>query len=241
MGNIAFKFNFCDGKDKKTDFGFKRLCSENFITYNIEKRKADWCSHSKCPCRKWYNGEISYNQLEEIWGSGSICGESNLLTEWIAYAEYDTRNNEWIGRSIRKAEEGSLCVLTAVKPNMDEKSRKIFAVFIIDEVYEGDEEQCGYVVASEKYRMELSVAETNYFNFWNYYRNENTHKQRWGQGVFRYLSDEQSAQILKKLVEIKSSTNEYELAKEMLIKFCNSKNIDVNDISVPLGANIIRS
>lgn len=235
---IAFKFNYCNGREDVKGFGFKGVCSESFIRSNIEVRKASWCSHWECPCRKWYDGKITYEELNEIWEADGICNESSLLTEWRAYAEYD--NGSWRARPIRRAEIGDLCILTAVRPNMKEKDRKIFGVFLIDEVYEGDNENCGYVQAHSKYRVELNIAETNKYEFWDYYKNENKSKEtRWGQGVFRYLTDEMGAQILKSLVEIKKGTKDGELVKEMFKEYCLNKGIDINKIPKENGANRI--
>ena len=52
-------------------------------------------------------------------------------------------------------------------------------------------------------------------NWYFAYQNENSASCRWGQGAFRYLYDEQSAQILKKLVEIKKGTIDEERTEEM--------------------------
>lgn len=234
-GNMAFKFNFCNGRNQKTDFGFKRLCTEEYIKYNIEKRKADWCSHPECYCRRWYNGQISYEELETIWGQDGICAESRLLNGWVASAEYNT--DDWTGRTIKNVEYGGLCILTAVKPNMDEKSRKIFGLFIIDEIYEGSKAECGHVKAHIDHRVELSVAETNNFNFWDFYKNENSPNCKWGQGAFRYLYDEQAAQVLKKLAEIKKGTIDEDRVDSMFKQFCKSREIDICNISEPCGAN----
>ena len=233
---MAFKFNYCNGRIEKTDFGFKRLCSEDFIKYNIEKRKADWCSHPECSCRQWYNGEISYKKLETIWNKDGICGEADLLTDWTPSAEYTTSTDDWRGRTIKNAELGGVCILTAVRPNMDEEARKIFGVFIIDDIYEGYIEKCGYVKAHIDSKIELSVVETNNFNFWDFYRNENSPKCKWGQGAFRYLYDEQSAQILKKLAEIKKGTIDEARTENLLKLFCKSRGIDTSRISEPCGA-----
>lgn len=237
---IAFKFNYCNGRENIKGFGFKGLCSQEFIKMNIEKKKASWCSHYECSCTEWYKGKVTYEELEEIYEKSGICNESRLLIDWTAYAEYDNKNGSWRARAIRQAEIGDLCLLTAIRPNMKEKDRKIFGVFLIGDVYEGDDENCGYVEADSKYRVELNIAETNNYEFWDYYKNTNRPKEtRWGQGAFRYITNEEGAQILKKLVEIKRGTKEIELVEEMLIKYCENKGINIDEISEPKGANKI--
>lgn len=223
--NIAFKLNYCNGQlaQDKLHFGFRTVCTEGVIEYNIVQKRADWCSHPLCPCAQFYDNQMSYQELLEIARKeNGVCMESRLLSEWIAYAEYSHDRNDigrFIPRPIRSTRPGSLAVLTTVKPNMNEANRKIFAVFLIDEVFEGDDTNCGYVAAHPRYRMELSLKDANGLNFWNFYQNENSSKPKWSQGVFRYLYDCQAEKILETICAIKAGTNDGALAREMLQRF----------------------
>lgn len=223
--NIAFKLNYCNGQlaQDKLHFGFRAICTPGVIEYNITKKKADWCSHPLCPCAQFYSGQISYQELERIAREDNgVCMESRLLSEWTAYAEYSHDREDiekFIPRPVRSTRPGSLAVLTTVKPNMDEANRKIFAVFLIDEVFEGDEIECGYVTAHPQYRLELSLKDANELSFWDFYKNQNSDKPKWGQGVFRYLFDSQAEKILQKICSIKSGTPDGILAEEMLQQF----------------------
>ena len=176
---------------------------------------------------------------------GSVCYESSMLNSWIALAGWDN-NGEHAGRrrTIRNAEIGSLAVLTLVTPNDEESNRRIFALFIIDEYFEGgigdDGEDCeGFVACTTKYKLNFTKKETNDLRFWNFYSNENTSQCRWGSGLFRYLSDEQSAQILKQAVEVKKGTSEEECAKEIFHTYCEEHGLIVSEIQEPSGAKNI--
>lgn len=222
--NMAFKVNYCNGRtdpDDKRHFGFRGLCSPGVIEYNIKKRNAHWCSNPACGCRQFFDGVISYEELQELAGSeDGMCMESRLLRTWTAYAEYSHAGETWEARTIRNTEVGSLAVLTTVRPQMDERNRKIFAAFLIDDVFEGDEEYCGEVTAHPTYRIELTLGEANTLNFWDFYENENTTEARWGHGVFRYLYDSCAARILKEIAAVKKGTSEEALAAEMYRYYC---------------------
>lgn len=221
--NLAFKFNYCNGRidpDDKRTFGFSGVCSKDFISYNIEKRKADWCSNPLCPCMRFYKKEISYDELCDIWRQDGICTESKLLSDWTASAEYSyDKFYNATPRPIRNAEEGSLCILTAVRPRMNEQDRKIFGAFLIGDVFQGDDEYCGFVSAHEKYHLEFTLREANDLIFWDFYQNENTSDKRWGQGVFRYMNNDQAAAVLQRICQVKSGAKDELLAKEMLEKY----------------------
>lgn len=238
--NLAFKCTYNNGGKSKTSYGYKGVCTDGIIDYNIKKAKAEWCSNKDCKCRQYYDKKIKRTELDAFYKkNGSVCYESQMFTQWIAEAGID-HNGQRSGtpRRIVNSEEGSLAVLTTLSPNMPEEDRRIFALFIIDDYFEGDEENEGYVASESKYKIELTPGETNDLKFWDFYRNENSEECRWGSGLFRYLKDEQAAQILKKLTEIKSDTNEEELAKEILKKFCKLHGIDISKISEPDGARI---
>lgn len=241
-GNIAFKFNYCNGRigNDKNGFGFKNLCTEDFIRFNIQKRKATWCSDPQCPCRQFNDGRITYSQLRSIFEEQSdICVESNLLNNWVATAEYTLNNNgNWQARAIRHAKCGGLMVLTAVRPQMNEESRKIFGVALISEVFEGNEEEPGFVKADDTYRLEINLQEANDLNFWDFYKNENTDKCRWGQGMFRYITKLQAAQILKTVSKIKKDSLDEEKAAKMLEIYCEKYKLPAEKILAPNGARM---
>ena len=52
----------------------------------------------------------------------------------------------------------------------------IFGVFLVDEAYEGDNREEGYVTTTSKYKISLSLDEAKQMLFWNYYHNENAIK-----------------------------------------------------------------
>ena len=169
------------------------------IEYNIKKMKYEWCTHPRCDCYQYYNKKITYEQLKDIYKEeGSVCYESAMLNRWTASAGWDNKGkNGDRPRRIIGSEIGSLAVLTLVTPNSLEYERRIFALFLIDEYDEGNEEYEGYVASCSKYKLHFTRGETNDLQFWDYYVNENTHDCKWSSGLFRYLSDIQAAQDIE--------------------------------------------
>lgn len=241
--NMAFKCNFCNGGKTSTNYGFNGVCTEGVIEYNITKAKYDWCSQPRCACNQYYRREISYEQLLEIYKTeGSVCYESTMLNEWKALAGF---NNNGVrageARNIRNAEIGSLVILTLVTPQDTEYNRRIFAMFLIDDYYEGgfdDHEgmQEGFVACNSKYKLSFTRKETNELMFWNYYSNENTTECRWGSGLFRYFPNEQAAQVLKQAALLKTGTNQEHLAKKCLEHYCKMHLINISKIQAPSGS-----
>ncbi len=242
--NIAFKCNYCDGGSSKKVVGYRGVCSDDTIKHNINIAKHVWCSQPENMCNKYLKGEIS---REEVCGfyeatksefSKSVCYESQMLEIWIAGAGV-TQNGDEKGKpmSLRNAKANSLALLTTKLPNAEDKDRFIFAVFLIDENHEGDNRDEGYVGANPKYRMYLSLDEAKEVKFWDYYFNPNKpEKIVFGSGLHRYLTDIQSAQVLKRICELKRGTSEEEFSKEFFEHYCRIKGLDVTGIPIPDGA-----
>lgn len=218
--NLAFKINYCNGREDALDVkhvGFRGVCTPGVIEENITSLKRDWCSQPECSCRQFLDGKIKYPELQSRWDQDPICMESYLLIDWVAYAGSDRKN----GRTARKilyGEPGKLAVLTTQFPS-DPKNRKVFAVFIIDEIFSGDDDNCGWVGAHPDYRLELLSDEAIKINFNDYYKNE------WYSSLFRYMYDDSCAELLYKIMQIKKGTPDFELAKEMYHYYCQHNGI----------------
>lgn len=225
---VAIKCNFCNGGSDidKFHYGYNGVCSKDVIKHNIETARYDWCSHPRCACNRFNRGEITYEQLRQEYEKDrySICYESVMIDKWEASAGWD--HNGVRGERPRKmlgAEVGSLAVLTLVTPNSFENERRVFALFLIDEYFVGDDENEGYIASKSKHRLHFTRKETNDLRFWSFYENENTLDKRWGSGLYRYLSDEQSINILNQVIAVKAGTEDELLAKEIFDVFCKNR------------------
>lgn len=236
--NLAFKCNFCDGGASEDCVGFKGPCSDIQINYNIERAKHVWCS-TDSGCKKYYDLKIKREKLD----NGFLCYESRMLLDWKCCAGV-IRNGYDAGRpmKLRSVRKNSLAVMTTRDPGKQDYTRYIFGVFLIDEYFEGDERDEGYVTCHSKWRIELNPTEAHQILFWRYYYNENApEKMVFGSGLHRYLTDVEAAQILRDIVKVKRDESEKELAKEFLLHYCELHIINVNEIPEPGGALRLRN
>jgi hypothetical protein len=237
QANIAFKCNYCDGGKSDKQVGFQGVCSDEVIHNNIAIDKRTWCSSDDSTCLDYFNGDISREELDELCDEdGFVCYESQMLRDWRALAGI-VQNGDRKGERMKlhQIERNSLCILTTRNPRSKESDRYIFAVFLIDDIYEGDSENEGYVSSSSKYRLKLSPNEAQKMLLWNYHANQKKpEKATWSSGLHRYFNDDIAVQILSDIVELKRGTTDFELAEEFLNHLCEINGI--TEIKEPYGA-----
>lgn len=239
IGNVVFKYNFCDGGKSNEQIGFHGACSDDLIDYNIEKRKYVWCSAEDSPCNQYYHCEITRDELDEYCeDDGYICYESQLLRSWKAPTGY-FHNGDRSGKPItlKNAKTNKLCVLTTREPKSSESERLIFGVFLIDETCAGDNINEGYASNDSEFKLKLSPSEARSILYWNYHANDNQpSKPGWGTGLFRYICDLESAQILRDIAAIKKGKKDGELAEKLFKHYCQQNNLSADDIPEIYGA-----
>ena len=235
--NVAFKCNYCDGGRSASRVGFFGPCSVENINHNILVDKHEWCSKGS-KCKEFLEGKIVYSDIQEEFKNCSLCYESVMLQKWRAEAGIiGTGINKGKPMRMEKVQVNSLAVLTTRLPNSSEEDRFVFAAFLVDEAYEGDNREAGYVTTNSKWKIELTPEESSKILFWNYYRCPNaTDVIRFGSGLHRYLSDVQAAQILRDIAEVKTDIKEKEFAKEFFEEFCDRVGIDADNLSNNDGA-----
>ena len=187
----------------------------------------------------YYDGIINRKALDRYAEEdGFVCYESQMLRNWAAFAGFAlTKENNQRPMKLNKVQVNSLAILTTRVPYAPEKDRFVFGVFLVDEAYEGDNREEGYVTTSSKYKLSLSLEEAKKILFWNYYHNENApEKAAWGQGLHRYITDVQAACILRDIAQIKANTSEQKLAIEFLDYFCNINGLDKDELPELDGA-----
>lgn len=236
--NIAFKCNYCNGGCNDNGIGYLCACSDEMIDYNIEVARHNWCCDEHSPCKQYYDGIITRKELDKISeDDGFVCYESQMLRNWTAFAGFAlTKENNQRPMKLNKVQVNSLAILTTREPYALEKDRFIFGVFLVDEAYEGDNRDEGYVTTSSKYKLKLTQEEGKKVLFWNYYHNEKApEKVTWGQGLHRYISDVQAASMLKDIVTVKRGTDDEKLALDFLNRFCEINRIDISELPVLEG------
>lgn len=236
--NIAFKCNYCDGGKSLSSVGFNGVCSEEIIRYNIEVEQHTWCCSEDCACFEHLYGNLTRKKLEsELNSGGFVCYESQMLRDWTAMAGVVQRG-ERKGQpmKLKNVQPNSLCILTTRMPYSNEAERIIFAVFLIDDTYDGDDQEEGFVSTQSKFKLSLSQKEAEKMLFWRYHANDNNpEKEAWSSGLHRYLSDAQAIQILRDIAEIKKGTKDEALSSEFLTTFCKIVGVDVDEVGEPNG------
>ena len=224
--SLAFKYNLCDGGCSETKLGFDGVCSDECIKNNIKNASRAWCS--KSPCNDYYSGKKTREEIDKAYNDGAFfCYESRLMKDWKASVGVDDNGRP---RRLGSNVINGLAVITSVDSSRDENNRFIFAVFLIRSQEYGDDFQEGSVSASDgknkEYCITLSREEAKKMKFWNYYSNPNKpEKIIWGTGLYRFISFERSARILKDIVDIKTDEEEKKKAAELLEEFCNLHDI----------------
>ena len=233
--NIVFKCNYCDGGASENQIGFAGVCSEKTIKYNIEVKNRAWCSHENCRCRQYYDGDLSYADLCK---DDFLCYESRMLIDWKASAGTDNNGeNSGRRRRLNNVQQNSLCALTTVDFEKTEETRFVFGVFLVDDMYEGDDYEEGYVTTESKYKLMLTPKEARKILFWNYHKNAKDEKRAvWASGLYRYVNDTVSAQMLRDIAKLKVGTADEKLAKEFLEYYCKVNKIDLDNLPEPDGA-----
>ena len=94
----------------------------------------------------------------------------------------------------------------------------------------------GYIPAHSKYRLQLTEQESNQLLFWEYYVNEKSpQKMTWNSGKHRYFDNTWMAQILLRIVSLKTDPKEKEIANQFFKYFCKRNNITAQELPKPNG------
>ena len=201
--NVAIKCNYCDGGRSDQTFGYKGLCSDEVLHQNVSVIKRPWCSSAECECKKYTLGEIDRTELERMNRNGKfICYESRLLKDWVASVgrvQREKRTDK--PKKTVSTRVNRICILTTKQPAELEQERKVFAAFLISEVENGDEAE-GNMHAHLDYRIELTAEEAEHVHFWEFHKNKTKMEMPfWGSGLTRNLTDAQSINIMKAMME----------------------------------------
>ena len=213
---IAFKLNYCDGGRDKDHVGFQGLCSYENMYYNIFEARPPrrWCSNRRCDCRKYLDERITWRDLHKKVRDGYFpCMDSAALIDWCM--SVGLTSDGATTKKIRQGEENHLCIFTTREPETSEEDRFIFAMFIMHEIFPGDDEESGFVRADDYWRLEFRPREAVKLKYWDFYQNKDG-STLWGSELIRYFDDTTAVKFLERAVEVKRGTPEKDFAKEFL-------------------------
>jgi len=213
--NIAFKCTYNDGGQAEQIIGFAGTCTAQTIISNVKAGGGRWCSAGDNECRAYF--ERGFRGRRPV----NPCYESELFTEWCFGSGVDnTADRHGIPRHPHRTGDGKIAFLTTRLPGSVEDERRIIGLFKIDSMERPFET---IVYADERLRIRLpkDVAEQLYF--WDYYRNSNTPEAKWGNGLFRYLSDGLAARILDDVMTALEDSELKRIAAEMRAEIWGAK------------------
>ena len=217
--NLAIKFNYCDGGQFDDNMGYCGICSPSQMDYNVNKQRNNKiCNSPECVCKKFLFGEIQEEDFKKIVDSNTfICNERDLLKNWRIKID---------SSKLAGILQDSLVIMTTKFKSTDEKDRFVFAVFMTaGTLKEGESE---FIVADEKYRIELKKSEAVKIKFWNHHTQTGKTKNNWGTTSFKLLTPEDSASILKEILETKIGTDEENTARDLYEHFAEINDLDLN-------------
>ena len=146
-----------------------------------------------------------------------ICNEKDLLKNWRIKID---------SSKLAGILQDSLVILTTKFKSTDEKDRFVFAVFMTAGTLKDGESE--FIVADEKYRIELKKSEAVKIKFWNHHTQTGKTKNNWGTTSFKPLTPEDSASILKEILDIKIGTDEENIARDLYEHFSEINDLDLN-------------
>ena len=217
--NLAIKFNYCDGGQFDDNMGYCGICSPSQMDYNVNKQRNNKiCNSPECVCKKFLFGEIQEEDFKKIVDSNMfICNEKDLLKNWRIKID---------SSKLAGILQDSLVILTTKFKSTDEKDRFVFAVFMTAGTLKDGESE--FIVADEKYRIELKKSEAVKIKFWNHHTQTGKTKNNWGTTSFKPLTPEDSASILKEILDIKIGTDEENIARDLYEHFSEINDLDLN-------------
>ena len=164
--------------------------------------------------------------------------QNRIFSEWKVFSGLTkSGTNKGMPSKPIRLFPNSAVLLTALDSDKPEKDRRIIGVYMVDEDFIGKLCEDGYIPAHSKYRLQLTEQESNQLLFWEYYVNEKSpHKMTWNSGKHRYFNNAWMAQILFRIVSLKSNPKEREMAQQFLKYFCKKNNITTQELPKPNGA-----
>lgn len=189
MDNIAFKCTFNNGGNTFY-VGYNGTCSEEIIKYNVESRKV-WCSNSKCECKLYYDHGFKGDKPT------FPCMESKLIKEQC-FGAGSFHTGVKIGNKIKidseRTGKNKIAILTTRYPDQKEIERRVIGLFLIDHLSDDN----NLIFANPEYFILIPLEDASNLYFWDYYSICNG-KASWGTGLFRYLSDNTTVNLISDL------------------------------------------
>lgn len=164
--------------------------------------------------------------------------QENVFSEWKVFSGLSkTGLNKGKPSKAIRMYPNSAVLLTVKDSGMQEKDRRIIGVYMVEEGFIGKLADDGFIPAHPEHRLELTEEESNEMLFWEYYVNEKFPlKTTWNSGKHRYFNNIWMAQILLKIISMKTDPTEQAKASQFFDYFCKYNKISKQDLPKPNGS-----
>lgn len=112
----------------------------------------------------------------------------------------------------------SVCLITGLPEGGEEKDRRIFGAFAVNEEFLGEYCEDGIIQSHDTYKIALDDEES--LPFWEYFEHADCLPQ-WGKIPFKYVSNTSIRDILYDLTEALADTEQAEMLHEFYQYFCS--------------------
>ncbi|NLJ58384.1 MAG: malate synthase [Tissierellia bacterium] len=159
-----------------------------------------------------------------------------IFTEWKVFAgAIKSGANKGKPNKLVRTHQNTACIVTTRADDIDEKERRILAVYMVEETFVGRLCEDGYIPAHPQYRIRLTEQESKEILFWKYYiNNRYPDNMTWNSGRYRYFENIWMAQILRDIISLRSN-EEAEEARKFFEYFCIKNQIDEKELPAANG------
>lgn len=211
-------------KKKEEQEKIKRLEEEllqEFIVANQSKIEKTSHKRKKVPIKKYSNIALKKDMSEAILEeeAADILKEGRIS---ITFQDKKKEINQWLDQT-----KGTFGIITSVPLGENESARMISGIFMTTS-FHMESEDGGNIILNNQYKIALTLEEMKKIKFWEFYFNpEEPTAIKFSGEDYCYFSDNQAAQILLKIYEVKENEKEKQLVGACLDYFCKVKRLDL--------------
>lgn len=219
-------------KKKEEQEKIKRLEEELFQEFiEANQKKSEKTSHKrkKVPVKKYSNIALKKDMPEVILEEETADILKNGKIS-ITFHNKKKEINQWLDQT-----KGTFGMITSVPLGENESERMVSGVFMTTS-FQMEDEDGGIITLSNQYKITLTMEEMKKIKFWEFYFNpEEPATIKFLGEDYCYFSDNQAAQFLLKIYEVKQNEREKQLVGECLDCFCKVKKLDLCKLEKPEG------
>lgn len=195
--------------------------NKNTEKKSAKKVKIQAKKYANIAIRKDMSEIILTEEIEKFLQSGKFS---------ITFQDKNKEINQWAEQA-----KTTFGIITSVFLGDVESERVVSGIFMT-ESFQLEGEEGGTVLINKQYQLPLTLGEMQQIKFWKYYFNpEAPETVRFPGEEYCYFSDNQAAQILLKLYEVKQTEKEKQLIGQCLDYFCRVKRLDLCKLEKPEG------